>query len=112
MLNAFFVDCLNIYYQWIKWFGRFLVFFPQIEKAFYVDCLSVLEYKLSVSINYMFYVFQQIAPDSDRFENTKEQERQQWLKDLGKYLVGIVHVKGGINLFLRSMINKLSLYYI
>lgn len=60
----------------------------------------------------MYYVFQQIAPDSDRFENTKEQERQQWLKDLGKYLVGIVHVKGGTNLFLRSMINKLSLHYI
>ncbi|XP_034304544.2 trichohyalin isoform X10 [Magallana gigas] len=28
------------------------------------------------------FVFGQIAPDSDRFENTKEQERQQWLKDL------------------------------
>lgn len=77
------------------------------------QCLNI-QCKLSVSINYMYmyYVFQQIAPDSDRFENTKEQERQQWLKDLGKYLVGIVHVKGGTNLFLRSMINKLSLHYI
>nr|XP_034304543.1 trichohyalin isoform X9 [Crassostrea gigas] len=28
------------------------------------------------------FVFGQIAPDTDRFENTKEQERQQWLKDL------------------------------
>lgn len=56
----------------------------------------------------MYYVFQQIAPDSDRFENTKEQERQQWLKDLGKYLVGIEHVKVGKKLFLRSVINKLS----
>lgn len=60
----------------------------------------------------MYYVFQQIAPDSDRFENTKEQERQQWLKDLGKYLVGIEHVKVGKKLFLRSVINKLYLHYI
>lgn len=60
----------------------------------------------------MYFVFQQIAPDADRFENTKEQERQQWLKDLGKYLVGIVHVKVGKKLFLRSIINKLSLNYI
>lgn len=53
----------------------------------------------------MYYVFQQIAPDSDRFENTKEQERQQWLKDLGKSLVGIEHAKVGKKLCLRSMIN-------
>ena len=30
------------------------------------------------------FIFQQIAPDTERFENTKEQERQQWLKDLGE----------------------------
>lgn len=60
----------------------------------------------------MYYVFQQIAPDTDRFENTKEQERQQWLKDLGKSLVGIEHVNVGGKLCLRSMINKLSLHYI
>nr|XP_022297380.1 trichohyalin-like isoform X15 [Crassostrea virginica] len=28
------------------------------------------------------FVLGQIAPDTERFENTKEQERQQWLKDL------------------------------
>lgn len=59
-------------------------------------------YQSAICVN---YVFQQIAPDSDRFENTKEQERQQWLKDLGKSLVGIEHVKVGKKLCLRSMIN-------
>lgn len=65
----------------------------------------MLECKLHVSISYMYYVFQQIAPDTDRFENTKEQERQQWLKDLGKSLVGTEHAKVGEKLCLRSMIN-------
>ena len=33
----------------------------------------------------MNFILQQIAPDTERFENTKEQERQQWLKDLGEW---------------------------
>lgn len=28
--------------------------------------------------------FQQVAPDANMYEMTKQQERQQWLKDLGE----------------------------